>query len=117
MQTTIEWIDPKDQPPPFDTAFLALFGGQLRHPTGIWEKYIEIQHVVMLHDSPNGEGREDEYYEFSGGDARLFPDFQFHLCSVDRWRMGFAEDYLDWYSDAIVRWAPMPDFSSVLVST
>lgn len=116
MKTTIEWQDPKINPPPFGRQFLALLGGQgstdcLRTVT----PYVKVANVVMRRDGPNCDDDSD-YREFMADErgSEAFDDYQFHLVDFDQYTYGDDSDCLDWYSDSIVAWAPMPDFSALL---
>jgi hypothetical protein len=117
MQTTIEWLKPTEQTPPFGKQFLALLGGQATADAGAtWEKYVRVCNVVMKKESPNDDEPGEQYREFGEDDrgAACFDDYQFCLIEYHDHAFGDERDELDWYSDAIVRWAPMPDFSELL---
>lgn len=117
MQTTIEWLDPKEHTPPFGTQFLALFGGQGSNDCmQTWQKYLHVCNVVMKRESPNEDEPGEEYREFRADERghACFDDYQFCLIEYQNHAFGDETDEMDWYSDAIVRWAPMPDFSELL---
>lgn len=117
MKTEIEWIDPNVTVPPFGVQFLAVLGGIgskdfLRTST----PYVSVQNVVMSKGSPNSPGTE-EYKDFiaDDGDSCKFSEFQFYIVPFDQWEYGNgSESESDWYSDALLAWAPMPDFSALL---
>ena len=115
MKTTIEWIDPKEKIPPFNKRILELLGGQ-----GTWNKYATIMDAIMTKKSPNDDGDDETsvYEEFDEEDNKLaeFGDYQFFVHSWYRFKYEGAGDGddSDWFSDAILKWADMPDFSEAI---
>lgn len=117
MKTEIEWLDPKQTVPPFGVQFLAVMGGIGSNDCMRTSRpYVHIANVVMSKGSPNAPGtKEYGAWLADGGDAEAFDDFQFYIVPFDEWEYGSgSESESDWYSDAIVAWAPMPDFSALL---
>jgi len=117
MKTEINWKDPNIENPPFAERILVLLGG-----TGssdcmrTFEKYVHICDVVMKLESPNDDEPGSEHQAFIDDERgpECFDDYQFCLQYWHDNEFGDDEDQMDWYSDAIVAWAPMPDFSEVL---
>lgn len=117
MKMIIEWFNPNENNPPFGKQFLALLCGQGSADAGVkWEKYVRFCNVVMKKESPNENEPGDEYREFKKDErgASCFDDYQFCLIKYHDYEFGDERDELDWYSDAIVLWAPMPDLSNFL---
>lgn len=113
MKTEIEWLDPKASHPPFGVQILVILGGIgskdcMRTST----PYVHIANAVIARETPNCEGYSD-YHDFLKGEAP-WDDFQFYVVPFDQYEYGDPSDCDDWYSDAIVAWAPMPDFSALL---
>jgi len=122
MKTLIEWIDPNQQTPPFGLRILVLLGSSILEATGDWHKSLELKQVVMSEESPMDEDLKDRDPDDEDADDRSqyeqfmvcedegykFSDFQFYLTDP------FSEEELDWFSDGIVRWSPMPDFSELM---
>ena len=111
MKTDIEWLDPKTSIPPFGVQILVILGGigskdAMRTST----PYVHIVNAIMSRETPNAEGFED-YRAFLKGEA-TFDEFQFCIVPFADYEYGDGES--DWYSDAILAWAPMPDFSELL---
>ena len=114
MKTEIEWISPKDKIPPFGTQILVMLGGQGSTDFAkTWERYVRIVNVVIDKTSPNDERPGDVYQDFADDDRDgCFDDYQFYVVDYDKYRFendGHIES--DWFSDAIVQWAMMPDLS------
>ncbi len=118
MNTEINWIDPHISPPSFNERILVLVGGTGTNDAArTWHKYVQIFDVVMLESSPNDlgdDGGDSVFDEFLQDDSANWDDYQFHLIQYHEHKFGDDEEYLDWYSDSIVRWADIPDFSEVL---
>ena len=123
MKTTIEWIDPKEKIPPFNKRILVLLeglGSTSRMKT--WNKYATIMDAIMTKKSPNDDGDDETsaYEEFEEEDNKLaeFGDYQFFVHSWYRFKYeGAGEGYdSDWFSDAILKWADMPDFSEAIAA-
>ena len=118
MKTTIEWIDPKEKIPPFNKRILVLLGGQ-----GTWNKYATIMDAIMTKKSPNDDDDDETsvYEEFEEEDNKLaeFGDYQFFVHSWYRFKYEGAGDGddSDWFSDAILKWADMPDFSEDIAAS
>ena len=122
MKTVIEWIDPDKQTPLFNQKILVLLGSSILEATGDWHKSLELKQVVMSEESPMDEDLKDRDPDDEDADDRSqyeqfmvcedegykFSDFQFYLTDP------FSEEELDWFSDGIVRWAPIPDFSELM---
>lgn len=118
MKTVIEWINPKEKVPPFNTRILVLIGGQgSTNCMKNWDKYATIMDAIMTSRSPNDDDDETSNYDdFEAEDDKIaaFADYQFFVHCWYKFKYegagdGYGSD--DWYSDAIVRWAFLPDFS------
>ena len=116
IYTPITWNLPNEIAPPFLRPILAVFGGQGTNDAGAnWNKYLRIASIVMLKTSPNCEGLEDykAYTADIGSDD--FNQFQFYCVDSDEHEYEDAEES-DWYSDAMLLWAEMPDLSALVAS-
>ncbi len=118
MKTVIEWINPKEKIPPFNTRILVLLGGQgSLDCMRTWERYATIRDVVMTRSSPNdcGEDGNQNYHEFMAEEDQQssFGDYQFDVRLWYEHKFCGEED-ADWYSDSILMWAPIPDFGEAI---
>lgn len=115
MKTVIEWKDPAVEAPPFNKRILALLGGSGSNDCmQTWTQYVHFCDVVISRTSPNDEDEFSEYEEFTIVKGKYpYSEYQFHVAYWHEMKFGSREN-LDWYSDSISRWAPMPDFSEVL---
>lgn len=123
MKTNIEWIDPKDKIPPFNKRILVLLGGQGSTDwMQSWTRYATIMDAIMTTKSPNDCEDDDQssYDDFEEEDNKLaeFGDYQFFVHSWYKFKFEGAGDNDDigWCSNAILRWAHMPDFSEAIES-
>lgn len=125
MQTIIDWIDPKVKVPPFDTRILVLLGGQgSRDCMQSWTRYVSISDVVILRQSPNdcdGERSEFDCWLDEPDQQAAYDNYQFDVVG---WAAHQYEDAggefgesAEWYSDAIVAWAPMPHLDFAISTT
>ena len=121
METVIEWINPKEKVPPFNTRILVLLGGQgSTNCMKNLDKYATIMDAIMTRRSPNDDDDETSNYDdFEAEDDKIaaFADYQFFVHCWYKFKYegagdGYGSD--DWYSDAIVRWAPLPDFREAI---
>ena len=124
MKTEINWINPKDQIPPFLTRILVLLGGQGSTDwMKTWERYATITDAIITKRSPNDDDEDPtEYAEFLREEDKIaaFSQYQFNVHNWYEWKYcdagGDCGDGSDWYSDAICMWAPMPDFSAAIAA-
>lgn len=90
-----------------------------------WTRYVSFSDVVILKQSPNdcddGERSEFECWLDEPNPLAAFDNYQFDVVG---WAAHRFEDAgvefgksAEWYSDAIVAWAPMPDLSSAISTT
>ena len=118
MKHEIEWNTPKEKHPPFGKQILVALGGQGSDDcTQTWVKYVRLANVVIDKTSPNDDEPGSEYsdYKREALSGVSYDAFQFYVVDYDKYRFENDGDIeSDWFSDAIVAWAPMPDFSEVL---
>ena len=117
METKITWFKPNEKTPPFDEQILVLLGGQGSNDAGrTFQRYVKVANVVMLEESINDEESGSEYQAFQDDERGpgCFDDYQFFLIEYSDHTYGDETNVLDWHSDAIVAWAPMPDLSEVM---
>lgn len=115
IYTPINWKFPKEEVPPFGKQILVVLGGQGSDDAGqTWETYFRICNVVILQTSPNEEeeGSEAQAYREEGGD---WSQYQFYVAEYATWKYGDKSEP-DWYSDAILVWAEMPDLSLAITN-
>lgn len=113
--TPINWKFPKEEVPPFGKQILVVLGGQGSDDAGqTWETYFRVCNAIILRTSPNDDDKGSEFkeYEAEGGD---FADFQFFVAEWSDWKYGDKSEP-DWYSDAILVWAEMPDLSLAITN-
>lgn len=120
MQTVIDWIDPKKVFPSFGKRILVLLGGQGSHDgMKTWTQYVTVSDVIVLRHSPNDsdDGEQSEFDLWLGEPDRqkAYQNYQFDVVG---WAAHCFEDAggefgksAEWYSNAIVAWAPMPELS------
>ncbi len=122
MKTVIDWVNPKDQIPPFNERILVLLGGQGSVDfMKTWTRYVTITDAIITKHSPNDDGTEPtEYAEFLREEDKIkaFQQYQFDVHNWYEWKYcdagGDCGADSEWYSDAICMWAPMPDFSPAI---
>lgn len=126
MQTTIiDWIDPKKVFPPFNERILVLLGGQgSRNCMKTWSRYVTVSDVIVLRQSPNDDADDNPEYDLWLEEADQQAAYHNYQFDVIGWAARQYEDAggefgepAQWYSDAIVAWAPMPDLSFALSTT
>ncbi len=122
METIIDWLDPKKVLPPFNKRILVLLGGQgsldcMKTLT----RYVTVSDVIVLRQSPNDDGDAETEYErwISEADRQAaYHNYQFDVIGWAAYQYedagGECGEPAEWYSDAIVAWAPMPDLSFAL---
>jgi len=117
MQTQIDWLDPNDHQPPFDQEILVVFGEYRTDNAGVtWERLARVMNAKIAKIGPGDEvGEEGEEYNafLAKRDDEKYDNYQFYVLP---WGEAAPEDiYLDtdYYSNTILAWAPMPDFSSM----
>jgi hypothetical protein len=127
MKTEIQWIDPKEQIPPFKTRIMVMLGGQgSLDCMQTWERYGTVFDAIITKHSPNDpserepDGEPTEYEEFTAERDKLtaYQQYQFDVHVWYQWKFenrgGEFGDDAEWYSDAILLWAPLPDFSAAI---
>lgn len=95
---------PEDEVPPFNEPVLVVLGGNMNG-----ENYTHVISVMMLKRTPNCDGFDDWRVWKDNPEPSEFSNYQFYLRPIDQMDDD-EEDGLEWYSDAILAWAPMPDF-------
>ncbi len=121
---TIEWIDPAKAYPPFNKRILVLLGGQGSNDgCRTWDRYATLADVVVLKQSPNDSDTDDtpdQFVQWFGEEDRqaAYDKYQFDVVGWPEYEFedagGEWGEEADWYSDSIVAWAPIPDFSFAL---
>jgi len=109
----IKWIDPKTQTPPFNQQILVVLGGSgSTDATTTWNKYVKVCNVIIGKSSPNDNDPFDQWDEFVENGKKDYDTFQFYVFDYADYTYGMGEDSdSDWYSDAIICWASMPNLT------
>lgn len=107
ITTTIEWLKPEHEAPPFNTRILVMLGGAAGQIGSPLTAYNVIKTVIVRKSSPNDDYEDEgetEYEALQNGSYQ-FHELQFTVIECDSDDDG---DESDWYSDSIIVWAHYP---------